>query len=72
MLQSIATTPSVPEKPAKVWTPEELSILAKGLVKYPGGTANRWTQIASLLGEGVSADDVWAQSRVLAKKAVTC
>ncbi|XP_026190623.1 dnaJ homolog subfamily C member 2 [Cyclospora cayetanensis] len=32
------------------WTIEELSMLAKGLQKFPGGTARRWHQIASFIG----------------------
>jgi len=33
----------------KPWTDDELSNLAKGLIKYPGGVSNRWEQIADLL-----------------------
>lgn len=32
------------------WSPEELSLLAKGVQKYPGGTARRWQLIATLIG----------------------
>ncbi|CBZ52368.1 hypothetical protein NCLIV_021560 [Neospora caninum Liverpool] len=32
------------------WTPDELSLLAKGLQKFPGGTARRWKLIADLIG----------------------
>lgn len=33
----------------KPWTDEELSNLAKGLAKFPGGSAQRWEQIAELV-----------------------
>ncbi|CEL94188.1 unnamed protein product [Vitrella brassicaformis CCMP3155] len=32
------------------WTPDELSMLAKGLQKHPGGTARRWQLIAAMIG----------------------
>lgn len=32
------------------WTVNELSLLAKGLQKFPGGTARRWQQIAHFIG----------------------
>lgn len=32
------------------WTVNELSLLAKGLQKFPGGTARRWQQIADFIG----------------------
>lgn len=31
------------------WTTEELSMLAKGLVKFPPGTSNRWTRVSAYL-----------------------
>lgn len=33
---------------------DELSLLSKGLVKYPVGTKNRWATIASYLGTKTS------------------
>ncbi|CDI76204.1 DnaJ domain-containing protein, putative [Eimeria acervulina] len=33
-----------------VWTVEELSLLAKALQKYPGGTSRRWHQVAAFVG----------------------
>lgn len=32
------------------WTVEELSLLAKALQKFPGGTARRWHQVATYIG----------------------
>eukprot|EP01111_Echinosteliopsis_oligospora_P015998 TRINITY_DN650_c0_g1_i1.p1 TRINITY_DN650_c0_g1~~TRINITY_DN650_c0_g1_i1.p1 ORF type:complete len:616 (+),score=203.02 TRINITY_DN650_c0_g1_i1:168-2015(+) len=37
------------ESKRKPWTEEELSNLAKGLAKFPGGSAQRWEQIAELV-----------------------
>eukprot|EP01099_Mayorella_cantabrigiensis_P008133 TRINITY_DN749_c0_g1_i1.p1 TRINITY_DN749_c0_g1~~TRINITY_DN749_c0_g1_i1.p1 ORF type:complete len:670 (+),score=204.92 TRINITY_DN749_c0_g1_i1:121-2130(+) len=34
----------------EVWTDEELSLLAKGLAKYPGGLNNRWQAISEMIG----------------------
>ena len=38
------------------WTLDELSLLSKGLVKYPVGTKNRWATIASYLGTKTSEE----------------
>lgn len=32
------------------WTVEELSLLAKALQKFPGGTARRWYHVATYIG----------------------
>jgi len=36
-------------KKATDWSPEELSALAKAIVKYPGGIPSRWKLIASFI-----------------------
>lgn len=37
-------------KVTKPWTPEELSLLSKGLSKFPGGTLNRWERLSQYVG----------------------
>jgi DnaJ family protein C protein 2 len=32
------------------WSAEELSLLHKGIVKYPGGVTNRWKVISDFIG----------------------
>jgi len=44
------------------WTMDELSLLSKGLVKYPVGTKNRWATIASYLGTKTS-DEVLSKAK---------
>lgn len=36
------------------WTPEELSALAKGVKKFPGGTRKRWEKIADYVNVNIS------------------
>jgi len=36
--------------PSKPWTDQELSLLSKGLAKYPGGVQQRWELIAEFIG----------------------
>ena len=35
------------------WTDEELFLLTKATVKFPGGTPKRWEKIAELVGRPV-------------------
>lgn len=49
---------------AKPWTSEEQSKLAKGLVKFPSGSAERWEAIAAFIGSR-SASEVLKQTKAL-------
>eukprot|EP00923_Selenidium_pygospionis_P033046 GHVN01058073.1.p1 GENE.GHVN01058073.1~~GHVN01058073.1.p1 ORF type:complete len:738 (+),score=132.51 GHVN01058073.1:4155-6368(+) len=51
---------------AEDWTPEELSLLAKALQKYPGGTARRWELVANLV-ETKNADEVVGKAKEMAR-----
>lgn len=42
------------ERKVSEWTEEELSVLSKLMVKFPGGTPGRWEKIAQELGRSVS------------------
>ncbi len=33
------------------WSAEELSLLAKAIIKFPSGLSNRWKHISEYLGE---------------------
>ena len=39
-----------PEKKDNAWTTEEITLLTKGLTKYPVGTRNRYQLVAELVG----------------------
>lgn len=58
------------KKAAKEWSLEELSILAKGLVRFPAGINRRWAMIADLLGSRTS-DEVVAKARELSDASKT-
>lgn len=47
----------VPVSSDTVWTPEELSLLSKAVVKFPGGTRDRWERLAEFVGSK-TADQV--------------
>ncbi len=49
-----------PSKIASPWTPEEMSLLSKGLGKFPGGTLNRWERLSQYIGTR-SEQEVLAQ-----------
>lgn len=40
-----------------VWTQEELSLLSKAVVKFPGGTRDRWNRLAEFVGTK-TADEI--------------
>lgn len=48
------------------WTSDEMSLLAKALQKFPGGTAGRWQQIASFIGTR-SPDEVVEKAKEMAE-----
>ncbi|KAH3758076.1 dnaJ protein subfamily C member 2 [Pelomyxa schiedti] len=43
------TATSVAE-PTKPWTEQEYSLLARAVARYPGGTKDRWQQVAAFVG----------------------
>lgn len=43
---------------ATKWTEEEMRMLQKGVIKYPAGTHNRWSRIASFVGGRFSETQV--------------
>eukprot|EP00002_Diphylleia_rotans_P033461 TRINITY_DN7115_c0_g2_i1.p1 TRINITY_DN7115_c0_g2~~TRINITY_DN7115_c0_g2_i1.p1 ORF type:complete len:454 (+),score=142.02 TRINITY_DN7115_c0_g2_i1:617-1978(+) len=48
---SVVTSPKQePPKKSTEWSRTELSLLAQGIAKYPGGASNRWQQISDLIG----------------------
>ncbi|KAM4728036.1 dnaJ homolog subfamily C member 1 [Anableps anableps] len=44
-----------PRKQVPEWTEDDLSLLSRLMVKFPGGTPGRWEKIAQELGRSVSA-----------------
>uniref|UniRef100_A0A6P8QMG8 DnaJ homolog subfamily C member 1-like n=1 Tax=Geotrypetes seraphini TaxID=260995 RepID=A0A6P8QMG8_GEOSA len=58
-----------PKKKAPEWTEEDLSLLTRSMVKFPGGTPGRWEKIAHELGRSVA--DVTTKTKQM-KDAVTC
>ncbi|XP_030055292.1 dnaJ homolog subfamily C member 1 [Microcaecilia unicolor] len=59
----------LPKKKAPGWTEEDLSLLTRSMVKFPGGTPGRWEKIAHELGRSVA--DVTTKAKQM-KDAVTC
>lgn len=49
------------------WTNEELSLLSKAIVKFPGGTTNRWKFIAEFIGNRTQKE-VIAKAQELSQK----
>jgi hypothetical protein len=39
-----------------VWSPDELSMLAKGLARYPAGVRERWRLVSELIGTKTVAE----------------
>eukprot|EP00397_Hematodinium_sp_SG-2012_P023307 GEMP01024205.1.p1 GENE.GEMP01024205.1~~GEMP01024205.1.p1 ORF type:complete len:608 (+),score=180.38 GEMP01024205.1:130-1953(+) len=50
--QKKAAKQDVERQMAKIWSNEELSLLAKGLAKFPGGHGTRWDCISKMLAHG--------------------
>jgi hypothetical protein len=44
-----------------VWTPEELSALAKAIIRFPGGAVNRWENIAHYMNHSKSVKEIIAK-----------
>ena len=45
-----SSTPVIIGKKEEIeWTPQELSMLAKAMAKFPGGTRNRWLAVANVV-----------------------
>lgn len=42
--------------PKAHWTADEMSLLSKGVTKFPGGTRDRWTKIADFIGSKSSEE----------------
>ncbi|KAF8820373.1 DnaJ domain-containing protein [Cardiosporidium cionae] len=64
--------PKIEEKKENVntshaWTLEELSLLAKGLQRFPGGIVNRWQKIADFVATK-STEQVIAKTKELGQK----
>uniref|UniRef100_A0A3Q4HZ34 DnaJ homolog subfamily C member 1-like n=1 Tax=Neolamprologus brichardi TaxID=32507 RepID=A0A3Q4HZ34_NEOBR len=56
-----------PKKKAADWTEDELSLLSRLMVKFPGGTPGRWEKIAHELGRSVSDVSVFGLCFVLSR-----
>ena len=54
IVKSEKTVAKAPEKP---WSKEELSLLSKGVTKFPGGTRDRWNRLADYIGSR-DADEI--------------
>jgi len=46
------------EKEDSSWSSEELALLTKAIVKFPGGTPARWQQIQTFIGGGKSPKQI--------------
>lgn len=50
------------------WTPEELSLLSKGLAKFPGGAVNRWGAISQYMNHSKSEAEIIAKIKSVKNK----
>lgn len=50
---------------SQAWSTQELSLLAKGLQKYPGGTARRWHMVAAII-QTKNAEEVIEKAKEMA------
>lgn len=57
--------PAAAQPAETVWSDEQLSLLAKGLVRYPAGTQARWTRVVQYLGGEFSEAQVAAKASEL-------
>ena len=61
------------DPPPKEWTREELTVLAKSVVRYPAGFSNRWGMVAAYLNdqlkptESLTADECMVGAHKAAK-----
>lgn len=46
-----------------VWTPEEIVLLTKAVVKFPGGTTERWEKISQFIGGNKTVKQIIARVR---------
>lgn len=44
------------------WTEHEQSLLTRAMIKFPGGTPNRWEKIAVEIGRSVEEVSQWTAS----------
>jgi DnaJ family protein C protein 2 len=45
------------------WSQEEMLLLGKAIVKFPGGTPDRWHMIAHFVGSGKTSKDVIGKAK---------
>jgi len=53
---------------AAVWTSDELTWLIKAIARFPGGSTNRWEQIAEYMGHTKSVKEIIAKVRSIKEK----
>jgi DnaJ family protein C protein 2 len=58
----------IEDKPELEWTTQELSLLTKGVAKYPAGTQDRWNRIAFYIGGRFSESQVLEKAKALKSK----
>lgn len=56
------------KKPEAEWTPEELSLLTKAIIKYPVGTVNRWELIEIYMGHTKTQQEIITKQRSIKDK----
>jgi len=47
------------------WSLQEMTLLTKGIIKFPGGTRNRWQLIAEFIGGNKTTKQVIKQAQFL-------
>nr|BAJ99217.1 predicted protein [Hordeum vulgare subsp. vulgare] len=56
-------TKTADDTKSRPWNEEELSLLSKGLHRYPGGAVNRWENIAEMMGNTRTVKEIIAKTK---------
>jgi DnaJ family protein C protein 2 len=63
---SVGASVNSKEKVVRVWTRDTLSLLAKAIMRYPPGFANRWGMICNYMNDLLKPADAFTQEECLA------
>merc|ERR1712048_547533 len=64
----IAARLAAEKKAREYWSPKELDTLVKAVMKFPGGTVDRWLNISLMLNTGRTQEEVIKKVKQLSKE----
>jgi curved DNA-binding protein CbpA len=68
--RSAAAAAAAAASSSSSWSAEELSLLARAIARYPGGSDRRWEKVAKAVGNGRTEREVIAKCKELDLKAI--